>query len=98
MKPCKKIEIVVEETIASRVSGLLKELGAPGFTMIRRASGMGDRGARRADDPTGSATNTVFVIACDQPDIVDAIVEGIRPVLSQYGGICLVSDANWVRH
>jgi hypothetical protein len=29
---------------------------------------------------------------------VNTIVEILRPLLSQRGGICLVSDAQWVRH
>lgn len=98
MKPCKRIEIVVEEKLAKRVAAELKSLGAPGYTMLRRASGMGDRGLRRADDPTGSATNCVFIIACEGQETVDSIVTGIRPTLSKFGGICLVSDALWVRH
>ena len=98
MKPCKRIEIIVEEAVARKLAVTLKELGAPGDTMIRRASGMGDRGLRRADEPTGSATNCVFIIACDQPDTVTEIVEGVRPILSRFGGVCLLSDAEWVRH
>jgi len=98
MKPCKRIEIVIEEPLASRLARLLAELGAPGYTVLPRASGMGDRGLRRADDPTGNSTNCVFVIACDDDEKVRKIVDGVRPVLAKSGGICLVSDAMWVRH
>lgn len=76
MKPCKRIEIVIEESLASRMTKCLESFGAPGVTMIPRASGGGDRGLRRADEPT-----------------VQRIVEGIRPLLSRFGGICLVSEA-----
>lgn len=98
MKPCKRIEIVIEQPLQRRIAEQLKALGAPGYTLIRRASGMGDRGMRRADDPTGSQTNSVFIIACDDPEIVQRIIEGIRPTLSESGGMCVVSDAEWVRH
>jgi PII-like signaling protein len=98
MKPCKRIEIVIEQPLQGRMAQLLKDLGAPGYTLIRRASGMGDRGLRRADDPTGSETNSVFIIACDEPETVTRIIEGIRPVLSESGGMCVVADAEWVRH
>jgi nitrogen regulatory protein PII len=97
MKPCKRIEIVIEEPLMERMANLLRDLGAPGYTVLRRVSGMGDRGLRRADEPTGTATNCVFVIACD-PAAVDALVAGIRPMLSKFGGVCLVSDAHWLRH
>ena len=98
MKPCKRIEIVIEQRLAQRVADLLVELGAPGYTLIGRASGRGDRGVRRADEPTGTATNCFFMIACDDDEVVQRIVDGIRPVLTRSGGVCLVSDANWVRH
>ena len=75
-----------------------RELEAPGYTVIYHAGGLGDRGWRRADEPTGTSTNCVFVIACDDERIVDRIVEGVRTILSRSGGICLVSDAMWVRH
>ena len=98
MKPCQRIEIVIEAPLQKRLAQLLRDLGAPGYTLIRRASGMGDRGLRRADDPTGSETNSVFIIACDEPEVVDRIIDGIRPMLSESGGMCVVSDAKWVRH
>ena len=98
MKPCKRIEIVIERALAERTAALLVDLGAPGYTFFDHASGRGDRGLRRADDPTGTSTNCVFVISCDDEETVSRIVEGIRPVLSRSGGICLVSDALWVRH
>jgi nitrogen regulatory protein PII len=98
MKPCKRIEIVLEKSLASRMAERLIEAGAPGFTKIDRASGHGDRGERRADEPTGTSTNSMFIIACDDDEVVNRIVEAIRPVLSRSGGICLVSDALWVKH
>ena len=98
MKPCRRIEIVIEQPLAHRMEDLLVELGAPGYTLMLGASGRGDRGPRRGDEPTGTATNCVFIIAVEDEASVERIVEGIRPVLSRSGGICLFSDAMWVRH
>ena len=98
MKPCKRLEIVIEQPLASRLAQRLVELNAPGYTVIDHAGGRGDRGVRRADEPTGTSTNCVFIIACNDEKIVHEIVEGVRPILRRSGGICLVSDAFWVRH
>lgn len=98
MKACKRLEIVIEKPLAKKVAAALIEAGAPGFTQIDQASGMGDRGRRHADDPTGSSTNCVFIIACETEHEVEKLVESIRPILTRTGGICLVSDAFWVRH
>ena len=98
MKPCKRIEIVIENPLSRRVAEQLDDLGAPGFTLIPNASGRGDRGKRRADDPTGADTNCVFIIACEDPALAEKIVETVRPLLSRSGGMCLVSDATWINH
>ncbi len=98
MKPCKRLEIVVEQALANRLSDLLTELGAPGYTLISNTAGRGDRGLRRADEVTGTSSNCLFIVACDNDEVVERVVEGIRPILSRSGGICLVSDAQWLRH
>ena len=98
MKPCKRIEIVIEQPLARRLSQRLTELGAPGYTLIEQTGGRGDRGLRRADEPTGTSSNCMFVIACDDDEIVSRILEDVRKLLSRSGGICLVSDAQWLRH
>lgn len=84
--------------MAKRLAEKLAEVGAPGYTLIDQASGLGDRGVRRGDDPTGGSTNCVFIVACETQESADNVIEGIRPMLTRSGGICLVSDAFWVRH
>ena len=98
MKPCKRIEIVIEQALARRMTSRLDELGVPGYTLISGVSGRGDRGLRQADELTDTFTNCIFLIACDDAELVTRIVEGVRPELSRSGGICLVSEASWVRH
>jgi nitrogen regulatory protein PII len=98
VKPCKRIEIVIEQTLARRMAARLDELGAPGYTLISGVSGRGDRGLRQADELTDTFTNCIFVIACDDDELVARIIEGVRAVLARSGGVCLVSDAAWVRH
>jgi nitrogen regulatory protein PII len=98
MMPCKRIEIVVEQTLANRLAETLDMLGVSGYTLIGNASGSGDRGMRRADEPTGTMTNCIFIIASDDDILTERIVEHIRPILGTSGGMCLVSNAHWVRH
>ena len=97
MKSCKRVEIVIEQALARRLAAALDDAGVPGYTLIRNASGRGDRGMREADEVTDTFTNCVFVIACEA-SLVEPLVERIRPMLVRSGGLCLVSDASWVRH
>jgi nitrogen regulatory protein PII len=98
MNPCKRIEIVIEQTLVRRTAQRLDELGVPGYTLISGVSGRGDRGLRQADELTDTFTNCIFLIACEDDAMAERVVEGVRPLLERSGGICLVSDATWLRH
>lgn len=98
MKPCKRIEIVIETPLAARLTELLRKAGAPGYTLVPDVRGAGDRGERRADELSGDSSNCLVLIACDDQALIDNILEIIRPLLSRSGGICLVSEAQWLRH
>ncbi len=97
MKPCKRIEIVIEQAMSNRVAEALSAHGHSAYTMIPDVAGHGERGTRRNDDPSGTLRNCVMVIACAE-DEAQALVEAIRPLLTKAGGMCLVSDAHWVQH
>ncbi len=98
MRPCKRIEIVIEEPMAPKLVELLDSLHTPGYTILPNAAGDGDRGVRRADELAGDSSNTVFIIASEDDALLQNIVEGVRPLLSRSGGICLISDALLLEH
>ena len=98
MIPSHRIEIVIEEPMAPELVRILKELHVPGYTVIPRAGGSGDRGIRRGDELAGDSSNCVFIIACEDAALVGRITEGIRPLLSRSGGICLVSECQSLSH
>ena len=98
MTPCKRVEIVIEEALVPRVRELLISLGATAFTLLPQARGQGDRGRRRGDDPTGTLTNAVIIVACDEVELAERIANAMQPLLTQSGGMCLISDAQWVDH
>jgi hypothetical protein len=97
MKPAKRMEIVVDAIIGSRVLRELEQAGAGGYTVIRDAGGAGHRGERRNDELTGVSTNWYILCAMD-PALVEPITHRLRPLLKQHGGICLVSDCHWINH
>lgn len=98
MIACKRIEIVIEKHLARGLARRLDELGVTGYTIIADVSGRGDRGRRSADEITDTFSNSLFIIACEDPALAERIVESVRPVLTQSGGICLVSEAVAIRH
>jgi hypothetical protein len=40
----------------------------------------------------------VFIIATEDDALLERIVEGVRPLLSRSGGLCLISDAMSLQH
>lgn len=97
MMPVKKIEIIVDELEMPNVLKLLDAAGVSGYTVIKDATGKGDRGLREGDDLTGVFANSYVMTACPAEKL-DLIVESVRPILKQRGGVCLVSDAQWIVH
>ncbi len=97
MQDVKRIEIVVESRVASALIEQLDRLGVHDYTALGDVSGRGRRGERGGDPFSGAFDNTYLLIAVDPAD-VERIVEEVRPVLRRHGGMCLVSDAAWVRH
>lgn len=98
MTPSHRIEIVIEEPLAPRLLALFKKLQVPGYTLIPRAGGSGDRGIRRGDELAGDSSNCVFVIICDDRALVDRITQEVGPLLTRYGGVCVVSACEALTH
>jgi nitrogen regulatory protein PII len=98
MKLCKRIEIVIETPMVPSLLATLKEIDVPGYTLIPDMRGAGDRGVRRGDELTGDSSNSLILIACDDAAKIERILESVRILIGRSGGICLLSDAQWLRH
>ena len=98
MQAIKKVEIIINCLELPRLLALIKKEGiAVGYTVIKEAVGSGGRGNRTGDGLSGELTNSYLLIACSE-DEAQRIVEIVRPILKRFGGVCLVSDAMWVKH
>jgi hypothetical protein len=97
MKKVKRVEIVVDAAHTPRVIELLSHAKVDGYTLIRSVSGSGDRGLRMSDDITGVSNNNYILTTC-APETLEKLMTALRPILRRLGGICLVSDAEWLIH
>ncbi|MCS7088760.1 MAG: hypothetical protein NZL91_08700 [Thermoflexales bacterium] len=97
MRAIKRVEIITDALEIERVAQLLEQHGVTGYTIIRDVIGKGERGIRRGDELSGVFKNSYLLTTCE-PEQLPAIVEAVRPILKQRGGVCLVSDAMWVKH
>jgi len=97
MRAVKRIEIVIDGLQLDRLLKRLDELGVSGYTVLPDAHGRGHRGSRLDDELTGALKNVYVITACPTQDL-DRVVDAVRPLLERFGGMCLISDAQWVMH
>jgi len=97
MEAVKRVEVIINGRAMRLVCEALDRLQVDGYTVIQGATGRGNRGIQAGDDLDGLLANSVLITAVE-PAVIDPLVAAIRPFLVQFGGVCLVSDAAWVRH
>lgn len=97
MTPVKRIEIVVPEHLLRELQELLDRHRPGGYTVMRGLSGKGDRGVQSGDGLSGEFSNAAVLVACPEP-VAGPLLEDLRPLLARFGGMCLVSEAQWLRH
>lgn len=93
----KRIELVVEAIEKEVVIASLKRINIRSFTIYHHVGGSGERGVRDEGVFGEKFENVTFVIACSENQVT-AVIEILRPVLKRFGGMCLISDAKWVKH
>jgi len=97
MQPVKRIEVIIDSPHLNSVLKTIEQAGISGYTVIRDVSGMGDRGVRIGDELTDVFKNCYVLTTCPE-DKLSQLVAAIRPLLKSFGGVCLVSDAQWIIH
>lgn len=97
MNNVKRIEIIIDIPEVPALLAVLREHGADGYSVFSPVTGSGDRGDRRDDEPGGGSANACVLLATPVENSA-VLIEAVRPVLRKRGGVCLVSDAQWVVH
>lgn len=97
MKPVKRIDIVINAVEKEHLYKLLQQQGMKNYTLFEEVKGHGDRGWQDGAGLTDSFKNVSVMLACDREDF-ERLQEPLREFLRKVGGICLVSDAQWLSH
>ena len=93
----KRLEIVIDAAHTPELIQVIKKAGAPGYTLIRDVQGSGDRGDRSGDG-LGNVYRNCYMLVAVSEDLAEVIVDKTRPLLKRYGGMCLISDAQLLKH
>lgn len=97
MMSIKRVELVIGAVEKSTVIETLSKIDIHDYTCYKHVGGHGQRG-HKGDLAFGEKfENVTFVIACPENQLY-ALVGALRPLLKSFGGMCLVSDAEWVLH
>ena len=97
MQNVKRIEIITNALEMREVCRELEAHGVTGYSVMHDVTGRGERGVQDGNELSGSFKNSYLLTACP-PEQVAEIIETIRPLIQKNGGVCLVSDAQWVIH
>lgn len=93
----KRLELVIEAIEKDTVIDTLTRINIKSYTIYKHVGGMGERGIRDESVFGDKFENVTFVIACSEQQL-NMVIEAVRPLLKQYGGMCLISDALWLKH
>ena len=97
MKPVQRVEIIVERAQRDRVLAVLAHAGVDGWSILPVVTGQGGRGPRGLEGLPGALENDLILSAVEDAQLPE-VLEQLRPVLERWGGVCLVSEARWLRH
>ncbi|MEA5509466.1 transcriptional regulator [Crocosphaera sp. UHCC 0190] len=97
MQAVNKVEIIISTLELNEILDILNSVRVSGYTVIENIAGKGDRGMSYNDlDRTSS--NSYIMTVCTDKKQLDFLVEEVVKLLKRIGGVCLVTDSNWVVH
>jgi hypothetical protein len=89
----KRLDLIVSEPELERLCAALTDAGAPGYTVLRHATGSGHGGTVSTGmEFSGVGANAHVIVFCET-GVLGAIRDAVKPLLGYYGGVGFVSDA-----
>ena len=89
----KRVDLIVSERELDAVLKAIEGAGSPGYTVMKHVTGKGPRGSvSEAMDFSGLGANAHVIVFCEA-GILEQLRQGLQPLLSYYGGVAFVADA-----
>lgn len=93
----KRIEVVIEAPVLSRLLDGLDRLSVTGYTVLPALAGRGRTGSWRRDDAVNPAGQMVCVVCITDQQKVSDILDAVHSLLARQIGIVSVSDVEVIR-
>jgi nitrogen regulatory protein PII len=92
----KRVEIVIEAPLESRLTKALTDAGVTGFTILPVLGGSGRSGQWSREGQIGRA-GMVMVICLIRPERLDGLLEAAFDVVERHIGVVSVTDTHVLR-
>lgn len=96
MIPAKRVEIVIEKPLESRLTEALTKADVTGYTVIPVRGGSGRSGPWTREGQIGRA-GMVMVVCLIKPERLDALLESAFSLVERHIGVISVTDASVLR-
>ena len=93
----KRIEIVVEAPLLSRLLALMDDNNVSGYTVLPALAGRGHHGSWSREGLATDAGRMVVVVAIVDADAVSNLLDAVYPLISRHIAIVTVSDVQVIR-
>jgi nitrogen regulatory protein PII len=89
----KRLDLIIPELELERVRRALRQAGVPGYSVMRHVTGYGAAGVvSEGLEVSGTGANAHVIVFCE-PALLETLRGLVRPLLSTYGGVAFVGDA-----
>lgn len=95
--PKKRIDIMVEAPLMTRVLAVLDAQGVSGYTVLPAVAGRGHDGSWHRDGQVGRAGACVLIFCIIDESKVDHVLEPLFKLVSRQVGIVTLTDVRVVR-
>jgi nitrogen regulatory protein PII len=92
----KRVEIIIEAPMETRLTDTLSKAGVTGFTVLPVLGGSGRSGRWTREGQVGRA-GMVAVICLIRPERLDALLEAAFAVVERHIGVVSISDTEVLR-
>ena len=93
----KRIEIIIEAPLRTRLADLLNRTGVEGYTVLPAIAGRGVETDWHREGQVTTAGQMIMVVCIVDPGEAEAILEAVYELLSRRQGIVSLSDVEVIR-
>jgi nitrogen regulatory protein PII len=93
----KRVEIIIEEPLAGRLTDALIEAGVTGYTILPVKGGSGRSGRWSRAGQVSRGSGMVAVVCLIKPERLDTLLDAAFSVVEKHIGVVSITDAHVLR-